>query len=152
MAKPGSLANKAKFILERTSLSIDDVQPIPILEMANEHLTGLAEFFSVTLPRDRLENETCTYLDRLASAASYLAKELSQDPHRMIPVEDRALNKEQNMPVYLVVAGFFDDMAQVLRDLELYPEWNDYYDDMARKLTEYAVALRRGTDTVIRYN
>lgn len=152
MAKPTNLANKARHILELTALSVDDVQPIPILELANEHLTGLEEFFAVTLPRGGLDEATCLYLDRLASAAGYLARQLGEDPHGMIPVEDRALNSERDMPVYIVVAGFFDDMAQVLRDLDLHPEWNAYYDDMARKLNEYAVALRRGTDTLIRYS
>lgn len=152
MVNSGSPADKAKYILQRTALSVEDVVPIPILELANEHLMGLAEFFAVTLPRAPLDDETCAYLDRLASMARYLVDVLAKDPHGVIAVEDRALNKDRDMPVYLVVAGFFDDMAQVLRDLDLHPEWNDYYDDMARKLTEYAVALRRGTDTVIRYS
>lgn len=152
MAKPTNLANKARHILERTTLSVKDVLPIPILELADQHLTGLEEFFAVTLPREGLDEATCLYLDRLASAAGYLAKQLGEDPHGMISVEDRALNSELEMPVYIVVAGFFDDMAQVLRDLDLHPEWKDYYADMARKLNEYAVALRRGTDTRIRYN
>jgi len=130
-------ADIANEIFQRTALSKEDVVAVRTVDLVIEQLQQSAMFFRARLDEGNFFAEQSIELAQdLAEKSEILSQHLSQN--HMAEIEfDGAL-----VVVHLAAAEHIDRLAKVLRGLNLNPEWKEYYDDIARKLDEYANGLR----------
>ncbi len=134
MHSDASLANE---IFQRMALSKDDVLAIRTVDLVIEQLQQSAMFFKARLEEGNFFAEQSVDVAReLAEKSDFLAHQLSQDYMAEIEFDGNLV------AAYLAASKHIERLAKVLRELNLNPEWKEYYDDIARKLNEYANGLR----------
>jgi hypothetical protein len=141
MARPESVAHR---VFELTALSKDDVVAETTLELACDHLQRSAVFFYERLEEGFFHENSIEKVRNIAETNEMLTAALLDDYTKDIEFQGK------NTPAYIAAADQLDLIADVLRKLELFPEWKEYYDDMARKLNEYSVGLRNDPQSSFR--
>ena len=139
-----SHSEKAHLIFERMALSEDDVVAERTIDIAYDQLTQSATFFRERADEGFFDEQSASKARDIATANERLAAAIMDDPQKELEFNG------ETMPAYIATAHHLDRIAEVLRGMQLYPEWNEYYDDMARKLNEYANGLRLDPDSSFR--
>lgn len=130
-------ASIAHQIFERTALSKDDVVAERTVDLVIYQFRQSTMFFKARIEQGNFfEGKSIDVARELAEKSELLADQLSQD--YMAEIE---FNGEL-VATYLAASSHLERLATVLRQLNLKPEWKEYYDDIARKLNEYANGLR----------
>lgn len=130
------LPAKASAILNATALSKDDVVATPTIELAIYNLNESAGFFRRMIDSGGVEGGALARVTTYCDNGEMLAAKLADDYLEVIEFSGKS------MPVHLAAADHLQVIAWQLREMHLNPEWKEYYDDMARKLDEYAEGLR----------
>ncbi len=139
------LAQKAQIIFDLTALGVEDIVPENVVDLAVTYLDGAAGFFSERLNEGSITEAAVDDTEKLISAARFISAALSENP--LQPVE----SPDGEKPAHVIGAIVLEDIANVVRSLNLNPEWKEYYDDMARKMDEYAASLRSNPENSFRF-
>mmetsp|Transcript_2975 Transcript_2975/g.5203 ORF Transcript_2975/g.5203 Transcript_2975/m.5203 type:complete len:144 (+) Transcript_2975:1221-1652(+) len=129
------LQTKAATILVRTALSKDDVVAETTIEIVSYQLTESVQFFRQMIADGGVSEQSMDMIVNLCENGEMLHGLLNKDYNQEIEFSGT------RMPVYKATSEHLRVLAGVLRKLILHPEWNEYYNDMARKLDEYADGL-----------
>lgn len=135
----------ARKIFEQTALSKGDVVAERTVDLVIYQLQQSAMFFRERLEEDAVAIERIDDVGELARKSEFLAGQLAKDHKAEIDVDGESLL------VYLAAADHIDHLAEIVRAMNLNPEWKEYYDDIARKLNEYANGLRIDPDSSFRF-
>ncbi|WP_108814566.1 hypothetical protein [Loktanella sp. Alg231-35] len=135
----------AKQIFERTALSSDDVVAERTVDLVIQQLQQSAMFFRERLDEGFFAEQSIEVARELGQKSERLAGQLAQDHRAEIEFDG------EEMSAHLAAAQHIERLAKVLRGLNLDPEWKEYYDDIARKLNEYANGLRLDPESSFRF-
>lgn len=138
------IAKKASEVLVATALSYDDVLPEKTIDLATYQMEQSVQFFRRTMDDGGVADSAMPRILSLVDTSERLITLLN---------DDFAQNIEffgETMPVHVAVAKHLNALAEEVRAMTLYPEWKEYYDDIARKLDEYALALKHDPTSMFR--
>lgn len=130
------IASKAAHILNATALSEDDVLVETTIDVVTFQLMQSVHFFQSRLEENAVAEAAIPRIQSYCEKGEKFARLLNEDYAQEIEILG------ESMPVYIATALHLNELADQLRAMNLNPEWKEYYDDMARKLDEYAEGLR----------
>jgi hypothetical protein len=139
-----TIKTKTAKLLALTALSKDDVVAEKTLDIVLEQLGESSAFFRARAEEGFFDEASAEKAIKIAIGGETIAEKL------MSGLETPIQQDGQTKPAYLAAADHLDLVAEILRGLALYPEWKDYYDDMARKLNEYSAGFRNDPDSSFR--
>lgn len=137
-------AAKADAIFALTALSEDDVEPERAAVVVSKELEGIASLFEGFLADGFIDQESIGYFTKLVEAARFYSAVLLDDPHHPINTDDAA------MPAYMWAVEVCMDAIEIIRGIDLQPEWKDHYAEQCKRVEFFALILKENPENLVR--